>query len=641
MQEAKGLVRVNDASSSSVSRPNYSTTRVRVEGSDRRYSRLTSIYIAAIPATAVLVLWALDRLLRGNGILFRSGLAEASFFVLLWLVAFRLATTIIEITWDFSVQRKNPEFPRCNFSDRIPDDCRALVVVPVLLTPFNHEDMVERLREHYEANKDVNLSFAMLTDFADGACQSDASELEIIGELMGSINRLNDQLGDNAQRRFFVFHRDRAWDENNRTWSAPHRKVGKLIALNRWLTGTEESEFSICPQRHEIGPIRYVYTLDADNVLAKDSVRRLIEIMAHPENRPVLAADGNYHSGIVLLSPLIVTGPLPGRSSLFECLSTGSFRWAPPPENVANITQELLGEGCFHGKGIYDLETYHALTDGRFPLDMILSHDILEGAAVRIKVSHSIPVFERAPATVEEYALRWHRWMRGDWQDLLWLFRILPRSKVGRTERVTRCAKGMNSLLSWRLLDNARRNFSPVFLLASLSVGWAFTENPAGATALAMAVWAAPMMLCTVAKSVRTLQSPSWGFSQLVQPWLIESCRALLDFLLLPSFAVMALHSAWVSTWRVCVSGRKLLEWRPFGTGGKPWGASALLAATTSAFGGVSLLYSQYQPMACRAPLLFGAAWMMAPLVFWLCNRWSVNTHAPMPAPPPHAGKPV
>ncbi len=58
--------------------------------------------------------------------------------------------------------------PRMDFSAGIPPESRALVVIPIMLTsPGNVESLVEALEVRFLANRDANLHFGLLTDFAD------------------------------------------------------------------------------------------------------------------------------------------------------------------------------------------------------------------------------------------------------------------------------------------------------------------------------------------------------------------------------------------------------------------------------------------------------------------------------------------
>src|SRR4030095_1482444 len=72
--------------------------------------------------------------------------------------------------------------PKMSFEDEIPDDCRTLVVIPMmLLTPDAIRGEVEKLEVRYLANPLPNLYFALLADFTD----AEESEMPEDDDLLG------------------------------------------------------------------------------------------------------------------------------------------------------------------------------------------------------------------------------------------------------------------------------------------------------------------------------------------------------------------------------------------------------------------------------------------------------------------------
>jgi cyclic beta-1,2-glucan synthetase len=58
--------------------------------------------------------------------------------------------------------------PKLDFEDGIPARCRTMVVIPAMLTDSAEvQSLLNQLELHYLRNPDPNLSFALLTDFAD------------------------------------------------------------------------------------------------------------------------------------------------------------------------------------------------------------------------------------------------------------------------------------------------------------------------------------------------------------------------------------------------------------------------------------------------------------------------------------------
>jgi len=89
---------------------------------------------------------------------------------------------------------------------------------------------------------------------------------------------------------------------------------------------------------------------------------------------------------------------------------------------VSDTYQDLFGEGSFAGKGLYDIDAFQATVGWRVPENALLSHDLFEGLHARTALVSDVEVVDDYPANVIAHARRQHRWVRGDWQILAWLF---------------------------------------------------------------------------------------------------------------------------------------------------------------------------------------------------------------------------
>src|SRR6185437_8043322 len=117
--------------------------------------------------------------------------------------------------------------------------------------------------------------------------------------------------------------------------------------------------------------------------------------------------------------------------------------------------QDLVGEGSYTGKGIYEVDAFEAALAGRVPESTMLSHDLFEGIFARAGLASDIEVVEEFPARYDVAARRHHRWARGDWQLLPWL--------IGREQ-------GVPAIGRWKMVDNLRRTLSaPACMLALLA----------------------------------------------------------------------------------------------------------------------------------------------------------------------------
>lgn len=84
---------------------------------------------------------------------------------------------------------------------------------------------------------------------------------------------------------------------------------------------------------------------------------------------------------------------------------------------------DAFQSGGFAGKGLIHVGAYLACLGERIPEGRVLSHDALEGAFLRGGYVSDVELTDGFPAGAVSYFARAHRWMRGDVQNLPWLFR--------------------------------------------------------------------------------------------------------------------------------------------------------------------------------------------------------------------------
>src|ERR1041385_5271783 len=115
-------------------------------------------------------------------LLFVSGLVPALTLALLGLLLLLPASELAVLVVNYFVTSLLPPqvLPKMSFEkEGIPDDCRTLVVVPMLLTtPSAIQSQLNRLEIHYLGNTDPNLRFSRLTDVCDAQRQSMPEDAE-------------------------------------------------------------------------------------------------------------------------------------------------------------------------------------------------------------------------------------------------------------------------------------------------------------------------------------------------------------------------------------------------------------------------------------------------------------------------------
>jgi cyclic beta-1,2-glucan synthetase len=444
--------------------------------------------------------------------------------------------------------------PKMSFEkEGIPDHCLTLVVVPILLTtPDAIQNEINRLETRYLGNTDANLRFSLLTDFADAPRESMPEDAEYIDIVARGIEELNRRHGAG---RFFLFHRGRTWSESEQRWIGWERKRGKLEQLNRFLVGQSAPElegFLCAGDRAQLEGIRFVITLDADTQLLRDTARRLVETLAHPLNHARLSPDGHrVIRGYTIIQPGVSASLPSARATWFSRIFADPRGIDPYTHAVSDVYQDLVGEGSYHGKGIYDLQTFHRLLSGRFPTAQVLSHDLLEGSYVRVGLATDIELLDAFPSSYIVWSNRRHRWIRGDWQIIDWL---KPRVPVGGGGVEPNPLSAFNR---WKIFDNLRRSLVPPATVALLLAGWLFTPAP-----LLWSGLIAGLMLWPVLNSLLSLlfhpPPPGTRFWREPRDRLL---RSIFTIIFLADYAGTALDAIARVAFRRTVSHRLMLEW--------------------------------------------------------------------------------
>src|SRR5881394_741604 len=489
-------------------------------------------------------------------LLFVVGLVPWVTLGLLGLLLFLPASELAVLIVNYLVTSLLPPevLPKMSFEkEGIPDDCRTLVVVPMLLTtPSAIQNQLSRLEIHYLGNTDPNLRFSLLSDFSDAPRQTMPEDAEYIDVVARGIEELNRRHGAG---HFFLFHRDRVWSESEQRWIGWERKRGKLEQLNQFLIGesTPEREgFLYAGDRARLQGVRFVITLDADTQLLRDTARRMIETLAHPLNQARLSPDGRHVvRGYTIIQPSVSASLPSATATWFSRIFADPRGIDPYTHAVSDVYQDLVGEGSYHGKGIYDLQTFHRLLSGRFPMAHLLSHDLLEGCHVRVGLATDIELLDVFPNSYIAWWSRQHRWIRGDWQIIDWL---KPRVPVGGGRFESNPLSVFNR---WKIFDNLRRSLVPPATVALLLAGWLFTPAP-----LLWSGLIAGLMLWPVLNSLLGLlfhpPPPGTRFWRDPRDRLLRSMFAVI---FLADYAGMALDAIARVAYRRITSHRLLLEW--------------------------------------------------------------------------------
>jgi cyclic beta-1,2-glucan synthetase len=503
------------------------------------------------------------------------------------------------------------------FKEGLPEDARTLVVVPCLIAKRDDVDeLIRNLEVHYLTNPRGEIYFALLSDWRDSAIEETAADLEILEYAKGQVAELSARYAHDGKTRFYLLHRRRLFNPAEGAWMGWERKRGKLHELNLLLRGDRDTSYlpgaNMVPEN-----VQYVMTLDADTRLMRDAVTKLVGKLYHPINRPAHdPKTGRVISGYGLLQPRVTPSLTTGKdASVFQRVFSMNRGVDPYVFTVSDVYQDITGEGTFTGKGLYQVDAFETALKGRIDENTVLSHDLLEGSMARCALVTDVELVEDFPTRYEVEISRQHRWARGDWQLIPYIFDP---------------ARGITSLGRWKMVDNLRRSLTPMAWFLASVLGW-FAMDPVGAF-----IWQLVLIFCLFVAPTLSLLSglvprqtdivPAAHFQSLWSELRSSNAQVALRIVFIADMAYMMGDAIIRSLYRMLVSRKLLLEWR------------TAASIQSSAQGSISTYYRSmlHAPVVAVLALFFAALpggygfliglpfaimWVLSPLVAWYVSQ--------------------
>ncbi len=494
--------------------------------------------------------------------------------------------------------------PKMEFKDGIPDKYKTAVVVPCMVgTSEDLHGLAEALEKRYLTNKEKNLFFALLSDFPDSPLEKAPHEAKLLQEMKKVIDDLNNKYSNGLNDIFYIFHRKRKYNNIEKVWMGWERKRGKLEEFNKFIVeGNIDNYELIVGDLEKIRQAIYVITLDADTQMPLNTALKLVGAMAHPLNTPqidprlnrVTAGFGIIQPRVDILAPSAV-------KSFFTRIFATDAGLDPYHSVVSNIYQDFFGSALYIGKGIYNVQAFYKCLGNRFPDNRLLSHDLLEGDYLRVGFTSDIELLEDFPSAYSSFSKRQHRWVRGDWQTLPWLF-----------------SRDLGGQEKWKIMDNLRRSLVAPFGFAMLLFGWFAIPQ--------IAFW---WTLGVLAVIFFPLIETLFGYFQAKLPgedlksFLVAtfedisrlSVRAFVSFSFLAYEAERNLDAIFKAITRTVFKRKGILEWNTQAAVEKKLGENANMYSGIIAGLLVSVLWFRVGFSHSVSPLLLALAWIISPLI--------------------------
>jgi cyclic beta-1,2-glucan synthetase len=547
--------------------------------------------------------------------------------ILSLLCASHLAVALVN--WVATLLATPHPLPRMDFSKGIPGESRTLVIVPTMLTSSqNIEELTDALEIRFLANRDDHLHFGLLTDFRDAPGETLPEDEPLLRLARRRIEELNQKYRGAEGDIFFLFHRPRRWNPDDRIWMGYERKRGKLADLN-WLLRAGpgdkfEDRFSlIAGETAILANVKYVITLDTDTQLARDSAQQFVGAMAHPLNRARYDIDKHrVCEGYGILQPRVAVS-LPGANrSRYAHLFGSDSGIDPYTRAVSDVYQDLFGEGSFIGKGIYDVDAFERATEGRLPANRILSHDLLEGCYARAGLLSDVRLYEEYPSRYSADVSRRHRWMRGDWQIARWGTPSVP-GPDGRLEK-----NPLTMLSRFKIFDNLRRSVVPAALTLLLLLGLTVLPSACFWTLAILGIILIPSFFSVVLDVLKKPGdvTPGQHLGATARSAGRSLAQALFTLVCLPYEAFFSLDAIFRTLWRLIISHRRLLEWNPSNNpdrGGagdfySSW-RTMWIAPVIATAAAITMALLTPTALLVAAPIL--GLWFASPAIVWWISR--------------------
>ena len=429
--------------------------------------------------------------------------------------------------------------PRLELRDGVPAEGKTLCVISVLLTGEAAADRAARHLEEFRMGEQKcgeNLLFGLMCDLSESREVLTLADRALLEHAAHTVEALNERYGGG----FFLFTRDRIWNRADKRFIPWERKRGATLELCRFLVGEATGMKLSAGDISELRSTRYLLTLDSDTRLEPGSARALIGTALHPLQRPITDLErGLVVRGHAILQPRIAVGLPDASRTDFARLFSVQGGGDPYGASAGEVYMDRYQSGGFAGKGLIHIQAYLDCMGGRIPEGRVLSHDALEGAFLRGGYVNDVELTDGFPAAPLGYFARAHRWIRGDWQNLRWLFR--PGRELPLIER-------------WRLFDSLRRSLLPPALLLGLGA-WLFSPSLPLYVAAGVAALVIVFPLDAGRGRLRVRANILHGFTGAMQ-------RRFARLLILPYEAWISLSAIGCALWRMGVTGRRLLEWQ-------------------------------------------------------------------------------
>ncbi len=475
------------------------------------------------------------------------------FFVILIFPFFEIVKVFTD---SLARERSRPRLlPRLELSGKVPPEAQTMIAVSMLLpSAAKAESSEKHLSQLFRSNANGAVNICVLADLKNNenrVSPSDEADIEAMKRVIGKLNT-------KYNGGFLLAVRPRSFSKTQNEYSGTERKRGAVTALCNALRGHTEGFMCLFGDTKNLTKTKYIMALDSDTSMPLGTLSQLVSAAVHPLNRPVLNTENRtVKSGYGIFCPSIATSIKSASKNTFTGSMSGTGGITAYNNVVSDKYQDLFHFGIFTGKGLIDVDTFLYCTTDRFPSERVLSHDILEGELCRCANVADVQLTDSFPSSENSYMSRLHRWVRGDWQNIIYLFKSY---KVGSKRQ-----KNPYSLISkYKLFDNLRRSATPAVLVLTLFLTFFM---PRETVSYLIGIIILSVTAGELLSSIKALFSG--GFSMLSRlfysgalPGALDAIiKAALSLIMLAQTGFVCLDAIIRALYRSFISSQNLLEW--------------------------------------------------------------------------------
>ncbi len=186
-----------------------------------------------------------------------------------------------------------------------------------------------------------------------------------------------------------------------------------------------------------------------------------------------------------------------------------------------------------------------------------MSHDILEGSFLRTRFVSDIEFIDGYPNDATTFFKRLHRWIRGDFQNISYLFKNI-KTLDGYIKNP------LNFISKFKLFDNLRRAITPIFILSCFIISLFLNSYLSKILVIIGFLSATFTYIFGIINSIISGEIFSLSrkyYSRVIPKTLELITQCFYNLIFLPKFAVNSVDAISRSLYRLLISKKNLLEW--------------------------------------------------------------------------------